>query len=219
MIVQRLRIRADGASLGVEDAHGVGNDVEDRLELRDAAREVVTQLFALGDVVAGEEKSALVARCRAGRCDRREHHVDHPLGAGARAEGDANRFGAHAAHDTIDHVVEVGQRVRERVVDGPAERADGVGAGEIAVALVRAEEAELFVEERDCQGNVLEHRVEPRQLRAQPMVITRWQSFVERVSHTSHASMRSGVAPRGLTGGGRVADNDAGRNPGGFGRN
>ena len=42
MIVQRLCIRPYGASLCIDDAHGVGNDVEDRLELRDAARQVFT---------------------------------------------------------------------------------------------------------------------------------------------------------------------------------
>ena len=57
MILQRLRVRAHGAAFGVEDAHRVGNDVEDRLELRDAAGEVFTQLFSLADVDAGEEKS------------------------------------------------------------------------------------------------------------------------------------------------------------------
>ena len=39
MILQRLRVRAHRAALGVEHAHRVGNDVEDRFELRDAAAE------------------------------------------------------------------------------------------------------------------------------------------------------------------------------------
>src|SRR3954467_9536655 len=58
MILQRLRVRARGASLRVEDAHGVGNNVEDRFELRDASAEGFTQLFALADVVAREKDSA-----------------------------------------------------------------------------------------------------------------------------------------------------------------
>ena len=72
MILQRLRVRAHRAPVGVEHAHRVGDDVEDRLELRDAAREILTQSFALGDVVAGEEQSAsagLVRQRGEGRLD------------------------------------------------------------------------------------------------------------------------------------------------------
>ena len=58
MILHGLRVRAHRAPFGVEYAHGIRNDVEDRLELRDVAAEGFTELFSLADVVAGEQNAA-----------------------------------------------------------------------------------------------------------------------------------------------------------------
>src|SRR5690348_9923558 len=45
MIVKRLRIRSHGASLSIDHSHRIRYDVEDRLELSDAASEILTQIF------------------------------------------------------------------------------------------------------------------------------------------------------------------------------
>ena len=86
VILQRLRVRAHRAPLGVEHAHRVGNDVEDRFELRDVATQRLTQLFSFADVVAGEENSAPAALVD----ERGERRLDQPPSA-AMLERDAHR--------------------------------------------------------------------------------------------------------------------------------
>ena len=113
MILQRLRVRANRAALGVEHAHRVRNNVEDRLELRDAAREVFAELFALADVVAGEEKSAaarLVGERRRTSSRRAVVRRDAGTERAPTTTGTPPRRG-------VDLVGEIGERVRKRVVD------------------------------------------------------------------------------------------------------
>ena len=86
MILQRLGVRAYRAAFGVEDAHGIGNDVEDRFELRDVAAECFAELFSLADVVAGEEQTAS-ARFFG---ERRERRLDQPA-SDAMLKGNSRR--------------------------------------------------------------------------------------------------------------------------------
>ena len=58
----RLRIRANDLPVDLEDTHGVRYDVEDRLQLRDAAREIGTQLLTIADVGADEQQTADIRR-------------------------------------------------------------------------------------------------------------------------------------------------------------
>ena len=83
MVLLRLRVRAHRASVGVEHAHRIGDDVEDRLELRDVAAQRFAQLFSLADVVAGEEQSA------ARRTRRSTSRTSSRSGAGRRGGGTA----------------------------------------------------------------------------------------------------------------------------------
>src|SRR5439155_20842821 len=53
----RLRVGAERIALGIHHAYRIGYDVEDRFELGDAPRQILAQLFAFGDVVAGEAHS------------------------------------------------------------------------------------------------------------------------------------------------------------------
>ena len=196
MLERGLRVRADDLPVGVEDAHGVGDDVEDRLELGDAAGEVLAQLLAIGDVGADEEQPpSFPGAALAGATTVNITSIIRSAPTRGRKATRCGIIGV-PADDPVDQVVEVGERVRERVVDRAADGADGIGAGEVAIALVRAQQPQLLVEERDGEGDVLEHRVEARQLRAQPVIFTRRHVVVERVSHTSHASHALRVAPR-----------------------
>ena len=86
VVRERLRVRAHRSPLGVEHAHRVGDDVEDRLELRDVSAESFAEIFSLADVVAGEEQAA-AARLLG---ERRERRFDEPP-ADAMLERNARR--------------------------------------------------------------------------------------------------------------------------------
>ncbi len=132
VLLLRLRVGPYRLAVGVHHAHRVGQHVEDRLELRDAAGEVLTQAFALGDVGAGEEDPATAS-----------HRDD-----GRAAGGDVDLLG------------EVGQRVREGVVDRPAARLRDIESCEVAIARVRRDQGKRPVEQGDSQRHGLEQRVE-----------------------------------------------------------
>src|SRR5439155_8071686 len=91
MVLHRLRVRANRAAVGVENAHRVGDDVKDRLELRDATGQTLSQLLALRDVAAGKENSAAAGVVG----ERRERRLDQPAPAtmlkGYSGAGDDHR--------------------------------------------------------------------------------------------------------------------------------
>ena len=86
--------------------------VEDRLELRHAAGEVFTQLFALRDIAAGEQHAAPAARVG----ERHERRLDQPAPA-AVLERHAHRHDGHAAGRDVHLLGQVGERVGKCVVD------------------------------------------------------------------------------------------------------
>ena len=112
VILLRLRVRANRAALGVEHAHRVGDDVEDRLELRDAAAR--SSRSSSRSVTSLPAKSSPRPPRRFG--ERRERGLDEPASA-AVLERDARRRDRHAAQRGVDLVGEVGERVGKRVVD------------------------------------------------------------------------------------------------------
>src|SRR5438477_6863529 len=111
MVLERLRIGPNGPAVRVEDADRVRNDVEDGLELRDAAGQTFTQLLPLGHVAAGEENPAPARFVD----QRREGGFDQPASA-AMLKGNTRYAGRRSLQGCVDLIREVGQRVRERVV-------------------------------------------------------------------------------------------------------
>ena len=154
VILKGLGVRSQQATLGIEDAHRVGDNVEDRLELRDAAGEIFTQTFSFGDVVAGEDESAagFVAERREGRFDE--------AAAKAVLEGHARRRDRHPADGAVDLIGEIGERVREGVVDRDRCGAIPLHSRQVAIAGVRRDHAQVDVEDRDRERDCLEERVE-----------------------------------------------------------
>src|ERR1700733_1580528 len=104
MILHGLGVRAHRPSFGVEYAYRIRNDVEDRFELRDVAAEGLTKLFALTDVVAGEQQAAasgLLGELRERRFDQ--------SGAGAVLKRDPGRTGGRPAQRRVDLIGQVRQ--------------------------------------------------------------------------------------------------------------
>ena len=152
MVLQRLCVRADSAALGVGHTHRIGNDVEDGLELCDASAESFSQLFALTDVVAGEENTA--AARTFGEHDERRFDESS---AAALLKWNANRARPRrAAHRRVDLIGEIGERVRERVVDRDFRRLRRRNSRELAVARVRARQPQIAVKNRDRKRDRLE---------------------------------------------------------------
>ena len=98
----------------------------------------------------------------------------------------ARRDDGHAAQRAVDLIGEIGERVRECVVDRALRGAGGVEPGQLAIARVRADEPQLGVEDRDRQRNRLEEQLETSNLRRTPIVVD------DRV-----ARRRSGVRHKG----------------------
>src|SRR5205085_6193257 len=119
--VQRLRIRSHGAYFSIDHSDGIRYDVEDRLELSDAAGEVLPQIFAFGDVDAGEKKTTCRS-CRAATAttralgQRREGDLDESSTC-ARLERDSRRDDWHTVQGVVDLIGEIRERIGERVVD------------------------------------------------------------------------------------------------------
>src|SRR5207237_607129 len=111
VLLQCLRVRANRVAVRIHDAHGVGKHVEDGLELGDTACEILTQLFALGDVAAGEENATCALRIS----ERNEVRLDKPSAA-AMLERNANRDDRHTTRRDIDLLCEIGERVWKCVV-------------------------------------------------------------------------------------------------------
>jgi hypothetical protein len=113
VILERLRVRANRSPVDVHDAHGIGNDVEDRLELRDAPPQCLTELLAFADVGPGEEDRAAAGLI----ADRGEGRLDQAR-PGPKVEGHPLRGPpGDAAHRGVDLFGKVGQGVGEGVVD------------------------------------------------------------------------------------------------------
>src|SRR4051812_25138136 len=107
MILLRLCVRLEHPSVGVKNSDRIRDNVEDRLELRDAAGEIFTETFSLSDVVAGEEKSAIAACAQ-----RSEGGLDQPA-TNAMLEWNARRRDGHPADGTVNLIREVSERVRK----------------------------------------------------------------------------------------------------------
>src|SRR5690242_2049219 len=121
MIVKRLRIRSHGAPFSIDHSYGIRNDVEDRLELCDAAREILSQIFSFGNVDAGEKQPAPRARRRASTRpfgERREGDLDETP-PGPCLKGNSGRDYGHTIERIVDLIGEIRERVRERVIDRP----------------------------------------------------------------------------------------------------
>ena len=110
VVRERLGVRAHRSALGVEHAHGVWNDVEDRLELRDVSAEGFAEIFSLADVVAGEEQAA-PPRFLGERRERRLDESPAERGAGTECAPRSARVEPRSAE--VDVIGEVGERVRE----------------------------------------------------------------------------------------------------------
>jgi hypothetical protein len=148
-VALRLRVEPHHRALRVEDAHRLRHHVEDRLELRHVARQVSAQRLELGDV-AGDEQHAPGFVLPAERGEGRFDHPRPPL----VLEGDAHRAaGLRAAEDRVDLVAEVGERVREGVVDGACRALPVRELRQLAVARVRTDERECVVEDGNGQRN------------------------------------------------------------------
>src|SRR5689334_18577578 len=161
MIVQGLRVGPDGSPLCVDNAHGVGNDVEDGFELGHAASQVFTQLLSFGDVDAGEEQATRLAGSSTptGFGEWREGDLDEAT-PGARLEWDARRDNGYAVERAVDLVGEIGERVRKSVVDRALRGARDIETGELPIARVRADEFQIGVEGRERERDRLEEQLE-----------------------------------------------------------
>ena len=154
-----LCIRPDRATVGIDDAHRIGKDVEHRLELRDAARQVFTQLLALGDVAARKQD----APSPVGVDERDERGLDQPA-ATAMLERHTHGDDRHAARGDVHLLGQVGECVRKRIVDGASAGLRDVESREVAIARVRRDERECAVEQRNRERHSLEEGIEARKL-------------------------------------------------------
>ena len=81
-------------------------------------------------------------------------------------EGNAHRHHRHPARGDVDLLGEIGQCIRERVVDRPPDGLADVQAGQVAIACVRCDEQQRAIEHRNGQRHRFEQRVEPGSLYA-----------------------------------------------------